>query len=254
MNFGPTMEDTVEGMHTLNSVLNGVYRIFFLLDLEPFFHYTELVPEAPKTWDELITFGKDATNADEEVWGWRPTNGVGHEFNTVLLMQPGGGPRHARRYRNAGSLQFMQDWVFTHGSPQSTTSEGSDQIQPERFGQSRRVVELHRRLPQHSNTSKACSPWKRIPAALADGSSSDIGLIHGWGWMLPSWREKDLAIEYLNWFSRPVLKKFIVNVHRDAPALFVDQRPDVIEAVPTLALPVGWETILAGAKFRRAHR
>ncbi len=60
-------EDTVEGIHTLNSVLNGVYRIFFLLDLEPFFHYTELVPEAPKTWDELITFGKDATNADEDV-------------------------------------------------------------------------------------------------------------------------------------------------------------------------------------------
>ncbi len=64
-------------------------------------------------------------------------------------------------------------------------------------------------------------------------------------------REEDLAVEYLTWFSRPeVLKKYIINVHRDAPprcSLIND--PDVIEAVPTLALPVGWETILAGAKF-----
>ena len=64
--------------------------------------------------------------------------------------------------------------------------------------------------------------------------------------------QKELAVEYLNWFSRPdVLKKYTIAVAKEAPpriSLLSD--PDIIEAVPTLALPVGWETLLAGANFR----
>jgi len=251
-------EDTVEGIHTLNSVLNGVYRIFFLLDLEPFFHYTELVPEAPKTWDELITFGKDATNADEDVWGWRPTNGVGHEFNTVLLMlnQAGADLDTLDDTATLEAFQFMQDWVFTHEiTPKSTTSEGNDQIANlsalGKAGMWWNYTGGYRNALEHEQSvlTMENAPAARWPM----GPASDIGLIHGWGWMLPKVGEKkDLAVEYLTWFSRPeVLKKYIINVHRDAPPRYsLINDPDVIEAIPTLALPVGWETILAGAKFR----
>ena len=42
-----TEDDVVEGVHTLNSILGGVYRIFYSRDLEAFFHYKPLVPEPP---------------------------------------------------------------------------------------------------------------------------------------------------------------------------------------------------------------
>ncbi len=251
-------DDAVEGIHTLNSALNGVYRIFYMLDLEPFFYYTGLVPEAPKTWDELVAFAKPATKPDEDVWGWRPTNGVGHEFNTVLLMlnQAGADLDTLDDAATLEAFQFMQDWVVTHEiTPRSTTNEGNDQIANlsamGKAGMWWNYTGGYRNALAHENSvlTMENAPAARWPM----GPANDNGLIHGWGWMVPEVAaQKELAVEYLNWFSRPdVLKKYTIAVAKEAPpriSLLSD--PDIIEAVPTLALPVGWETLLAGANFR----
>jgi ABC-type glycerol-3-phosphate transport system substrate-binding protein len=85
------------------------------------------------------------------------------------------------------------------------------------------------------------------------GPANDIGLIHGWGWMLPkASAQPELAIDYLNWFAKPeVMKEYVITVLLQPPAyksLLTD--PDVVEVVPTLAMPVGWDTLLEGARFR----
>ena len=216
------------------------------------------MPEAPKTWDELVAFAKPATKPDEDVWGWRPTNGVGHEFNTVLLMlnQAGADLDTLDDAATLEAFQFMQDWVVTHEiTPRSTTNEGNDQIANlsamGKAGMWWNYTGGYRNALAHENSvlTMENAPAARWPM----GPANDNGLIHGWGWMVPEVAaQKELAVEYLNWFSRPdVLKKYTIAVAKEAPpriSLLSD--PDIIEAVPTLALPVGWETLLAGANFR----
>jgi ABC-type glycerol-3-phosphate transport system substrate-binding protein len=251
-------DDVVEGVHGLNKILGGVYRIFYLLDLEPFFYYKDLVPNPPKNWSDLVTAAKPVTNPDTDVWGWRPLNGAGHEFNTILLLlnQAGANLDTLDDPATLDAFKFMADWVFKDEiTPKSTVNEGYDQINNltaqgkagmwwTYTGGYRNALKTENSLLTMDNSTAARWPM---------GPASDGGLMHGWGWMVPkSAGNKDMAVEYLNWFAQPdVMKQYVITVLQDAPAYkTLIHDPDVVAVVPTLGMPVGWETLLEGANFR----
>jgi ABC-type glycerol-3-phosphate transport system substrate-binding protein len=253
-----TKDDVVEGVHTLNEILGGVYRIFYSMDLEPFFYYKPLVPEPPTTWDDLVAVAKEATNPDEDVWGWRPTNGAGHEFNTILLFlnQAGADLDTLDDEATLEAFTYMHDWVFTHEiTPRSTVNEDNSEIinlsaqgkagmwwnYSDAYGSSLRMEGT---VLTHENSGAARFPM---------GPVNDNGLIHAWGWFLSSLSaNKDLASEYLEWFTQPeVMKKYVMAISQSPPAyksLLNDSDPDLVDAVPSLALD--WQEILRGANFR----
>ncbi len=154
------------------------------------------------------------------------------------------------------AFQFMQDWVFTHEiTPKSTTSEGNDQIANlsalGKAGMWWNYTGGYRNALEHEQSvlTMENAPAARWPM----GPANDIGLIHGWGWMLPKVGEKKGPggrISYLVLPARGPQEIHHQRTPRCALRYSLINDPDVIEAVPTLALPVGWETILAGAKFR----
>jgi multiple sugar transport system substrate-binding protein len=251
-------DDVVEGVHGLNQILGGVYRIFYLLDLEPFFYFKDLVPEAPKTWNDMVTTAKPITNPDEDVWGWRPLNGAGHEFNTILLFlnQAGADLDTLDDAATLEAFQFMADWVFTHQiTPKSTVNEGYDQINNltaqgkagmwwTYTGGYRNALKIEGGVLTMDNSTAARFPM---------GPASDGGLMHGWGWMLPKTAaQPELALQYLDWFARDdVMKEYVISVAQDAPAYkSLIKDPEVVAVVPTLAMSTSWETLLEGANFR----
>lgn len=251
-------DDVVQGVHGLNEILGGVYRIFYLLDLEPFFYFKDLVATPPKTWYEMVTVAQPVTNPDADVWGWRPLNGAGHEFNTILLFlnQAGADLDTLDDPATLEAFKFMHEWVFTQKiTPESTVNEGFDQIVNltaqgkagmwwTYTGGYRNALKMENGVLTQENSTAARFPM---------GPAGDGSLMHGWGWMIPkSAGSKDLAVEYLDWFARPeVMKEYVIKVLQDAPAYkSLINDPDVVEVVATLALPIGWETLLEGANFR----
>src|SRR5690606_12078868 len=123
-------DDLVDNIKDLNNAAGGVYRLFFTLGAEPFMYNKDLVPNAPTTWEELVSTAQAATQGD--VWGWRPLGGNGHAFNTVLLMlnQAGADLETLSDPATLTALQFMADWVQTQKiTPSSTVSEDNAAVE-----------------------------------------------------------------------------------------------------------------------------
>lgn len=250
-------DDIVEGVHALSKVVGGVFRVFFDLDLEPFFYNRDLVPTPPTTWNELITIGQEVTDADEGIWGWRAPNGEGHAFNTLLLClnQAGADMETLDDKATLEALQFMYDWVFTHKiTPPGTVSEDPTLVTGmAAAGKAGMWWAYGSGYDQGlAIQDSVLTEDNLLYARWPKGPAADIGLIHGWGWMIPkASKNKEAAAEYINWMSRPEnMKEFCIELNCPPPykSLFEDE--ELVDKMPILGAAVGWEEILRGSKFR----
>jgi multiple sugar transport system substrate-binding protein len=247
--------DIVENINVLNKAQGGVYRIFFTMGYEPFMYNKKLVSKAPATWEELVTTAKGLTK--DGVWGWRPLGGEGHAFNTVLLMlnQAGANLDTLDDPATLTALQFMHDWVQTDKiTPSSTVSEDNPAVEALAAagkaamwwtydGGTKNILGVDNTAVTRETLGMA--RWPKGPA-------SDIGLVHGWGYMLSKFSQhKDEAKEVLNWLADTAMIKEVDLSQSAAPpykSLFKD--PDYIAKMPQLSAGPGWEELIRGAKFR----
>jgi multiple sugar transport system substrate-binding protein len=249
--------DIVDNITTLNNAVGGVYRIFFTMGLEPFFYNKALVPNAPTTWDELVSMGQAATRAADGVWGWRPLGGQGHAFNTVLLTlnQAGADLSKLDDPATLQALQFMYDWVQTSKiSPPSVISEDNAAVGAlAAAGKAGMWWTYDGGLSNILGADQSQITMDNIGMSRwPKGPMSDTGLVHGWGWLLSKFsQKKDAAKEVINWLSSPAIIKEISLAQKAAPpyqSLFQDA--DIVATLPQLSLGSGWEDQIRGAKFR----
>ena len=105
-------------------------RMFFFVGAEPFYFNKELIPEAPKTWEEMVEVAKTVTDPENDVWGWRPNAGS-HNMNLTLMMvnHAGGNNETLDDEGTLTALQFMRDWVFEYEiTPPTVVSEAAEEI------------------------------------------------------------------------------------------------------------------------------
>ncbi|MGX9182197.1 extracellular solute-binding protein [Mesorhizobium sp. BHbdii] len=177
----------------------GVYRIFFYMymGIEPFLFNKSMIAKAPTTWEEMVAAAKSATK--EGVWGWRPLGGEGHAWNTVLLTlnQAGADLTTLSDPATLSALQFMHDWVHKDKiTPASTVSEDNNAVEAlAAAGKAamwwtygiNNILSLDHTVITMDNLGVAC--WPKGPA-------SDIGLVHGGGFLMSKFsQKKDAAKE-----------------------------------------------------------
>ena len=253
--FSKHSDDIVDNITALNKAVGGAYRIFFTLSYEPFMYNKDLVAKAPATWDELVSSAKATTK--NGVWGWRPLGGEGHSFNTVLLMMNAAGANLDTLDDAATltALQFMYDWVQTYKiTPPSTTSEDNAAVEALAAagkaamwwtydGGTSNILGVDKSVITKANLGIARWPM---------GPKSDIGLVHGWGYLLSKHsQQKDAAKDVLNWLAQTSTMKQVGLTTSSAPpykSLFADA--DYLAKLPQMSAGPGWAELIRGAKFR----
>ncbi|HZY72807.1 MAG TPA: extracellular solute-binding protein [Edaphobacter sp.] len=248
-------DDLVDNIKALNQAAGGVYRLFFTLGAEPFMYNKDLVATPPTTWEEMVATARSITKGD--VWGWRPLGGNGHAFNTVLLMlnQAGADLESLSDPATLTALQYMADWVQKDKiTPSSTVSEDNAAVEAIAAagnagmwwtydGGTTGILGI-----EGSKITKDNLGMARWPK----GPSSDIGLVHGWGYLQPkASKKKDEGKAVLEWLGQTSIIKevdLIANATPPYKSLFSD--PDYVAAMPQLTAGVGWEELIRGAKFR----
>jgi ABC-type glycerol-3-phosphate transport system substrate-binding protein len=248
-------DDIVDNITALNKAVGGVYRIFFTLDCEPFMFNKSMVANAPTSWDAMVSAAKGATNGD--VWGWRPLGGQGHAFNTVLLMlnQAGANLDTLDDAATLTALQYMYDWVRTDKiTPPSTVSEDNTAVQSlAAAGKAAMWWTYGGGTSTILNVSNSVVTRQTLGMARwPKGPASDIGLVHGWGYLLSTFsQKKDESKEILNWLAQtPLIKEVDLSQTATPPykSLFTDK--DYLAKLPQLSIGPGWESLIEGAKFR----
>jgi ABC-type glycerol-3-phosphate transport system substrate-binding protein len=249
--------DIVENIATLNNAVGGVYRIFFTMGLEPFFYNKTLVPKAPTTWEEMVSMAQGATKAGDGIWGWRPLGGQGHAFNTVLLTlnQAGADLSKLDDPATLQALQYMYDWVQKSKiTPPSVISEDNPAVEAlAAAGKAGMWWTYDGGLANIIGADQSQVTMDNIGMSRwPKGPSSDIGLVHGWGWLLSKFsQKKDAAKTVLDWLASPAIIKEISLAQSAAPpyrSMFKDA--DILAKLPQLSLGTGWEDQIRGAKFR----
>jgi ABC-type glycerol-3-phosphate transport system substrate-binding protein len=88
----------------------------------------------------------------------------------------------------------------------------------------------------------------RYPA----GPGSDIGLVHGWGFLSPkASANKTAAHELLNYLGQPeVIRDIILKTSAPPPLKSLLADAGIQAKVPLIMANGGWENTIAGAKFR----
>lgn len=247
--------DTVDNVTVLNNAVGGVYRSFFMVGLEPFFFNKSMVAKAPTSWEEMVAAAKSATK--DGVWGWRPLGGEGHAFNTVLLTlnQAGADLATLGDPATLSALEFMYDWVHTDKiTPPSTVSEDSSAVDAlAAAGKAamwwsyedsyNTIVGLDNTVVTKDNFGVA--RWPKGPA-------SDVGLVHGWGYLLSKFSHKrDAAKELLTWLSsKDIIREIAIATSVAPPYKSLFDDPQLVKALPILTAGPGWAEMIRGAKFR----
>jgi ABC-type glycerol-3-phosphate transport system substrate-binding protein len=247
--------DIVENINVLNKAVGGVYRIFFTMGYEPFMFNKSMVPAAPVDWSGLVSTAK--ANTKDGVWGWRPLGGEGHAFNTVLLMlnQAGANLDTLDDAATLTALQFMYDWVQTDKiTPSSTVSEDNAAVEAlAAAGKAAMWWTYDGGTANILGVDKSVIAKDTLGIARwPKGPGSDIGLVHGWGYLLPKFSQrKDAAKEVVNWLAQTSTIKEVGLSQSAAPpykSLFKDA--DYVAKLPQLTAGPGWEDLIRGAKFR----
>ncbi|MBN9362887.1 MULTISPECIES: substrate-binding domain-containing protein [unclassified Devosia] len=247
--------DLVDNIAALNSAAGGIYRQFFLLDAEPFYYNKKLVPTAPKTWDEMTTVAQSVTGGD--VWGWRPLGGNGHAFNTVLLMlnQAGADLESLSDPETLAALQYMYDWVQTSKiTPPSTVNEDNTTVEALAAAGKAAMWWSYggslKNVPSIDGSTLSIDDIgvARYPA----GPASDIGLVHGWGFLSPkASANKAAAHELLNYLGQPEqVRNLVLKTNAPPPLKSLLADPEIQAKVPLIMANGGWENTIRGAKFR----
>jgi len=247
--------DLVDNIAALNSAAGGIYRQFFLLDAEPFYYNKKLVPTAPKTWEEMTSVAQSVTTGD--VWGWRPLGGNGHAFNTVLLMlnQAGADLESLSDPGTLAALQYMYDWVQTSKiTPPSTVNEDNTTVEALAAAGKAAMWWSYggslNNVPTIDGSTLSVDDIgvARYPA----GPASDIGLVHGWGFLSPkASANKAAAHELLNYLGQPEqVRKITLAGGAPPPLKSLLADPEIQAKVPLIMANGGWENTIRGAKFR----
>lgn len=247
--------DLVDNIAALNSAAGGIYRQFFLLDAEPFYYNKKLVPTAPKTWDEMTAVAQSVTSGD--VWGWRPLGGNGHAFNTVLLMlnQAGADLESLSDPGTLAALQYMYDWVQTSKiTPPSTVNEDNTTVEALAAAGKAAMWWSYggslKNVPSIDGSTLSIDDIgvARYPA----GPTSDIGLVHGWGFLSPkASANKAAAHELLNYLGQPEqVRNLVLKTNAPPPLKSLLADPEIQAKVPLIMANGGWENTIRGAKFR----
>ncbi len=247
-------DDVVDNVHVLNEAVGGVFRLFYFLGLEPFMYNKDLVPEPPTTWEELFSIGEAVTDQENGVWGWHPRTEGGHAFNTVLLaLNHAGGDLSTLADENSlTAFQFMQDWIKRGISSPTIISENNFGLAAagkvgmwwNYEGNYNSLLTVEDTVFTEENLGLA-----RFPA----GPGSDVGLVHGWGYSVPTaGQNKATALELMDVLAtRDKMKEISVRYSGLVPAMnSLIEDEEIIALAKVLSAGPGWAEMLRGAKFR----
>lgn len=247
-------DDVVDNVHVLNEAVGGVFRIFYFLGLEPFFYNKDLVPEPPTTWEELFSIGEAVTDQENGVWGWHPRTEGGHAFNTVLLaLNHAGGDLETLADENSlVAFQFMQDWIRRGISSPTIISENNFGLAAagkvgmwwNYEGNYNSFLTVEDSVLNEENLGLARFPM---------GPGSDVGLVHGWGYSVPSaGQNKATALELMDVLaSREKMKDISIRFNGLVPAMkSLIEDEEITALARVLSAGPGWAELLRGAKFR----
>ena len=222
-----------------------------------FYRNTELVPEAPATWEEMVSVAQDLTNADEEMWGWR-SSGAGWAPNVTAVMvhQAGGNIDNMDDEASRAALQYMYDWVHTHGiTPPTIVQEDPGAIRPHvSVGNVPMYWDMENGLGyvlgldgnQMTKETLVASRWPAGPAG-------DNTLIMLGGIGIPKWniKNKDEAFEFVRFFIQKEHAKQLCIFKNYTPArnsLYDDA--DIQEMVSITDSGPGFAEIIRDGIFR----
>ena len=245
--------DAAQGLVDLYGIQN---RVYYTAGGEPFYRNMDLVPEAPKDWDELVEFAQKVTDPAADIWGWRPNAGT-HVANLTLMLfnHAGGDTTNFSDEPIRDVLQFMYDWVFKYEiTPKTVINETSSEIRPlaadGRAGMwwdydSGFNAVLDVDDGQLTKANLGASRWPMGPV-------SDHAMVHAWGFVIPTFSgQTEVAEEYAGFVWRKDNAKELCLARGMFPArksLYED--PDIIDAIPLLASGPGWNEMMRDAVFR----
>lgn len=254
--YTDNVDDITDSVHTLNSAMGGVYRLFYFMGATPFFRNTDLVPDAPATWEDFITAGLSATDQETGVWGWRPLGGQGHAFNTMLMALHHSGADLETLSDDAtrAALQWMYDWVNDYEiTPPSTINEGWNEViglmAGGKAGMCWGYEGMIDSVPNtvDSAVTKGNFGVSRFPM----GPANDNLLLHGWGYSIPSASTKtEQARDVLEYLGHYDQMRFIAlqGIVPGFKSLFSDE--EVAAGITVLEPEYDWAGITDGAQFR----
>ena len=233
------------GRHPYNLAANVFYR------------NTDLVPEAPKTWEEMVQVAQEQTNAEEGIWGWRSSgSGWATGMTTLMVNQAGGNLNDMDDEASREALQYMYDWVHTYKiTPPTVVSEDPGAIRPfVAAGQVPMYWDMENGLGyvlslegnQMTKENLVASRWPKGPV-------NDNTLIMLGGIMIPKWnvKNKDEAFEFVKFFIQKEHAKQLCIFKNYTPArnsLYED--PDIREMVSIMDSGPGFAEIIRDGVFR----
>ena len=254
--YTDNVDDITDSVHTLNSAMGGVYRLFYFMGATPFFRNTDMVPDAPATWEDFITAGLSATDQETGVWGWRPLGGQGHAFNTMLMALHHSGADLETLSDDAtrAALQWMYDWVNDYEiTPPSTINEGwNEVIGLMAGGKAGMCWGYEGMIDSVPNTVDSAVTKENFGVSrFPMGPANDNLLLHGWGYSIPSASTKtEQARDVLEYLGHYDQMRFIAlqGIVPGFKSLFSDE--EVAAGITVLEPEYDWAGITAGAQFR----
>ncbi len=231
-------------------------RMFFFVGAEPFYFNKELIPEAPKTWEEMVEVAKTVTDPENDVWGWRPNAGS-HNMNLTLMMvnHAGGNNETLDDEGTLTALQFMRDWVFEYEiTPPTVVSEAAEEIMALAPAGKAGMWWMYEGNygPLLEVEGGMLTPETLGVSRWPMGPSSDELMVHAWGWLIPVYTpRKELAEEFVSWMTQyENIKWLITDLQITPPRKSMYNDPEVTDKIPILRAGPGWEELTRGAKFR----
>lgn len=231
-------------------------RMFFFVGAEPFYFNKELIPEAPKTWEEMVEVAKTVTDPENDVWGWRPNAGS-HNMNLTLMMvnHAGGNNETLDDEGTLTALQFMRDWVFEYEiTPPTVVSEAAEEIMALAPAGKAGMWWMYEGNygPLLEVEGGMLTPETLGVSRWPMGPSSDELMVHAWGWLIPVYTpRKELAEEFVSWMTQyDNIKWLITDLQITPPRKSMYNDPEVTDKIPILRAGPGWEELTRGAKFR----
>ena len=254
--YNDNVDDITDSVKVLDSAMGGVYRIFYFTGATPFFRNSDLVPDAPATWDDFVAAGLASTDQEAGVWGWRPLGGQGHAFNTMLmaLHHSGADLDELNDDATRAALQWMYDWVNDYEiTPPSTVNEGWTEViglmAGGKAGMCWGYEGMYNSVTSTVDTVVTEDNFKlsRFPM----GPANDNLLLHGWGYSIPSASNKiEQAREVLEFLGHRDQLRFVAlnNIVPGLKSFFTDE--EILAKIPVLGVEPGWEELTRGAQFR----